>query len=405
MRRNPRIRNRVLIGLVLAAMVALSIPVVFAGGAEGDPVYAPEGVLELNLGKSDSFTWDTYTDSIQTRRNNCEVFNYSQTLATLTPFNGTIGFVKDGIGVRGAGDGGGATCGQINSANAEALSISLSGVLGDGYVMAAVDLDLEFKHGGEALIEFFLGGTLVDSVVFNPDGPADDGPDSSDGDNYRFAHDFLDETGVPTAVFDTVKITALSGELSLEGGADGTEPGTLNIASNSSQFGIYKEYDGELTCGEIATDFEAGYQGDFKLESISEDGTPVDCGSKYYDIEPDPANSDFLFAPADADTGGTAIFSGVLTADAQPITVDPLTGLQVILLEYDPTGGTTFQPMFACEQHPGGTPITSLAGVLPAGETYCFFDVIIDVYYDDNVMVADEAWYVVGEDDPNFSFK
>jgi hypothetical protein len=287
------------------------------------------------------------------------------------------------------------------------LSVSLSGELND-YVMGSVDLDLELKHGAAADIEFFLGGASVGTDFFDPAGPNDDGPDSSDGDNYRYTYGpILDDLGNPTVVFDTVAITATTGEISLEGGADGTENGTLNPTSNASQFGIYREYDGQFTCGDAATAFEAGVEGTFTLVSIGGDETPELCGYKYYDIEADAANSQFLFAPADASGAtGTAVFSGVLSANDQPLTVDPITGVQIILLEYDPTGGTNFQPMFACEQPPADASFSNLDAMLPAGESYCFFDVMLDTEYDAaGDLVGDETWYVVGYDDPNFSFK
>ena len=246
MRRKLRSSSPLFIGLLLVALIGVSVPVVMAGGAtEPPPAFADAGVLELELGRADQFTWDGNVETISSRRNDCTAVtvgggNNDADLVEITALGGALGFVKDGFGVQGPSDGSGEPCGRMD-APGEAISIKLSGLLGDPYYMTAIDLDLEFKFDGAAEVEFFLAGARVAGPVsVDPASPSDDGPDSRDGDNYRV---FIDPSSPDHDVyFDEVRITATAGAVSLEGGADGTEDGSL-APSGSSQFQIVRQYD------------------------------------------------------------------------------------------------------------------------------------------------------------------
>ncbi|MCH7919223.1 MAG: hypothetical protein IIC50_14715 [Planctomycetes bacterium] len=146
-------------------------------------------------------------------------------------------------------------------------------------------IDIEGKHDVAVSYQLYLGGVQVGGLqqAFNCEDDTDCGPDSSDGDNFRVI--------IADAVFDRIDLIVTStegGEFSLNGGADGTEPGPLGdfLHTNDSLFHITDVEN--VTCNTAATPLgeEGGPQGTFFL---------ANCGGatgKSIAFEADTANNE-----------------------------------------------------------------------------------------------------------------
>ncbi|HEX9762974.1 MAG TPA: hypothetical protein VGA97_07745, partial [Acidimicrobiia bacterium] len=214
---NGRVQTRVAIFAALVAVAAVLVPAGLAAGSHGaDPaINGDPSVILLTLGRPDEVTWGDDTQSISTRNNDCLVVDFADPpeILVVTGIGGQLGQVKDGLGVKSAGDGSGEPCGRVEAEDGEAISVALGSHL-DGYLMSAIDVDLELKFNAAVEVSFFHEGFEVASDEFSPMGGSDDGPDSSDGDNYRYVFDPDDPV-----YFDEVEFRPTSGALSLEGGA------------------------------------------------------------------------------------------------------------------------------------------------------------------------------------------
>ena len=261
-----RIQTRLALLGALAALVAVLVPAGLASGSHGeDPVVTTgdPSLVYLTTGKQDNIQWSAGTEDIQTAKNDCSVVNFvtPPDLLTVTPGGGTLGFVKDGFGVQSAGDGAGEPCGRAEADDGETLTVSLGSTL-DSYLMTAIDVDIEMKFNAILDIIFYHDGVEVDRVTgWTGMGGSDDGPDSKDLDNFRFNSEDNNVKNITGEFFDTVMFVPTSGAISLEGGADGTDPNTLGGVDNpygntpqvdesrSSVFQIQPVADGEITCG------------------------------------------------------------------------------------------------------------------------------------------------------------
>jgi len=107
----------------------------------------------------------------------------------------------------------------------------------------------------------YLGEDLVATESLPSGGGSDSGPDSADGDNYRWLVD-------PASPFDklvlSVDPSTPGGAFSLEGGADGTSPlpGGLGAALSTSDSVFQLAFTGVLDCGQSAP-------------TVGGDGTPT----------------------------------------------------------------------------------------------------------------------------------
>lgn len=401
-----------------ALITGLLLPAGLAVGSHDDIVVDPDGgtsVVLLTLGKRDQVTWNGLTQGITTRNNDCLAVSFAPTpqLLVVSAIGGELGEVKDGLGVRGPNDGSGEPCGRV-SAPDQAISVTLGQAL-EGHVMAAVDLDLELKFNAEVEATFLLGGHQVGLDVFNPSEGSDDGPDSKDGDNYRYFHRPMNN-GQPV-YFDQVVLRAAAGAFSLEGGADlasNDEPdafGQLDPTSKSSQFEVVPAFDGEITCQDIVP--------------ISVGGVPVSAsvimhamkvGDGAWDIgctERKPYNAgvtfdSVLFVPELE--GTTARYTMEVTLVDQEITGSAGQVTSLIAL-YDPEGNPDpTKPLLACL----GEPVTDGdgyeafwtqddTGLLPSeDETACYYSVQLVITGED---VGTEIWGIYFEDDPVVTFK
>ncbi len=227
-------------------------PTYTAGAFPGDG-----GVIRLHTGQDDYVRVDPAGAATGTPQplsaTRCEL---SAPLPSALTFAATgrssVGFIQDAIGLRARGEGQGTSCGQVNGSG-EALVVSTP-----GKAMDFAELDIEGKFGATVVAALYRGTELVTTQTLASGGP-DSGPDSSDGDNFRW------RVGTPvgstaTVYFDQIRLSVSpstpDGAFSLEGGADGTapEPGGLGstLATSDSLF-HYVSIDGFLTCGGAPT--------------------------------------------------------------------------------------------------------------------------------------------------------
>ena len=144
------------------------------------------------------------------------------------------------------GEGTGTPCGRVDGPS-QALTLRLGGVLA-GKLISFAELDIEGKFNVTVLAQAYQGTNLVGSDQKKTGTNSDSGPDSGDGDNYRWRIE-------PRMPFDrlvlSVDPTTPNGAFSLEGGADGTAPGPLgaSLVTNDSLFQL-ADFTGMLDCGQ-----------------------------------------------------------------------------------------------------------------------------------------------------------
>jgi len=236
-------------------MVLLILPLALASGqtTSGSLSLPDEGVLRLHLDSDvDQFLYEPASGPAQTQEitvTGCAatLSTSGSTLVTMsvlpTP-KGSLGLFDDGLGVKTKGNGGnGQPCGRADGPD-EALMVTLAGSLADKEIVFA-ELDIEGKFNVAVDATLYLDGTVVANAEPLLTGEASDsGPDSGDGDNYRWV---IDEGVLFDAILLSVSPTTPDGAFSLEGGADGTAPGSLGITDS-----VFKltDVDGFIPCGD-----------------------------------------------------------------------------------------------------------------------------------------------------------
>ncbi len=127
-----------------------------------------------------------------------------------------IGFVEDGIGVNENGNGNGQDCGRVDyldDGNTETLTLELGPAVTD-QMISSIDFDFEAKFDAQVRIEFLRNGVAFDEVIPEPfSSGSDSGPDSKFRDKYTYT------AATSLGLFDGVRISMVSGGVSLEGGA------------------------------------------------------------------------------------------------------------------------------------------------------------------------------------------
>jgi hypothetical protein len=167
---------------------------------------------------------------------------------------GKLGFVDHEFGVQVKGEGNGTPCGRVDGLN-QALTLQLAGALATDEFDYA-ELDVEVKFGGTVRAELYFGSQLMRVELLPTGGASDSGPDSADGDNYRFRLPAVGTTSVFNKIVLKLDPSTPGGAFSLAGGEDGTapQPGGLGttLATSDSLFHI-TDVDGILNCGDTVT--------------------------------------------------------------------------------------------------------------------------------------------------------
>lgn len=306
------------------------------------------GVLRLRLGPTDHFKWqppagsDTpaQTQAISTS-GGCGASLTGPSLVGLSASGGSVGFVSDGFGVRGSGEGSGQPCGRVDGS--QKLSVQLGSVLANRAVDFA-ELDIEGKFDAAFTIQASLGGSPVGSPASYATAGTDSGPDSGDGDNFRVR---FPKTG--TLLFDKLTFSVTSGAISLEGGADGTEPCDSTLASECLASGSLGEtidggspttdslfhlvkFDGLLNCNAPAVNEPSGAAGEPSITLVRLNNIGgASCTPIPYDLETLTGQVDILKDLL----GQEAQFRAVITWPAREETYP----LQASTIDYDGPGG------------------------------------------------------------------
>ena len=210
------------IGLLGAASVGAFTSSVSPAAGDG-PVQQLEevGVLRLDLtGSAGRFTFTpagapapTNTQTISVNGKCAASASATPTLVTLTSVGGTLGLVTHGLGVRQKN-----TCGPAEGrfSGSEMVTVALGSFFGSDVLVADAELDVEGKFN--AALDVLLDGETT--PVNRPlQSSSDNGPDSGIGDNTRV---LLSDEQSDVEPFRTMTLTAHGGEVSLEGGGDGS---------------------------------------------------------------------------------------------------------------------------------------------------------------------------------------
>jgi hypothetical protein len=228
-------RSAIAIG---ASLLSVSALVALPGSTS--PVQSPDvttsslpdgGVVRLHLGSSDYFRFDApdgsggYTPGAPApiSVNQCVATTSGVMAVQVGPANGVLGLVAEGLGVRGAGEGLGQRCGQVNGPD-QSLGLTLTGPLG-GMLMDRAELDIEGKFDATVRAELYRGSELVGVETLNTGALSDSGPDSGTNDNYRWV---IPTPGAAALLFDRMLLrvdpSTPNGGFSLAGVAEGTAP-------------------------------------------------------------------------------------------------------------------------------------------------------------------------------------
>jgi hypothetical protein len=411
-----RRRARILSLGALALVVALLPAGLAAGSHDGSTTtFGDPSVILLTLGTKDEVRWPNGAQNITIRNNNCTV-TVPTGILNITPTGGQLGAVKDGLGVKSSMDGTGEPCGRVEASDGEAISVALGSDL-DGYLMSAIDVDLELKFNAIVDVIFMHDGATVHTFEdFSGTGGSDDGPDSGDGDNFRFSYPGEDDDPI---LFDTVMFNPTAGAMSLEGGADGTENGSL-APNNSSQFQVVQSFDGEITCSQSETIAEDGVStsGVVTMHSEDPDGEgSADWTTESCDLKPfseDVEDDALAFVPVLA--GTAARYTIEVTVEDQAVTVGSGGQITSLIAVFNANGDlsfpdTTTDPLQPCvgqpvlDQSAAGydafwtQPAT---GLLPGTEAACWYHASVDPT---GAGSGTEHWGIYFEDDPGFSFR
>jgi hypothetical protein len=344
------------------------------------------GVLRLHLGSApQQWRFDPVDGSATTQAigisTGCKLSPTSGSLVSLapTPTNATVGLTTDGIGVRSNGEGGGVPCGRVDADKGQQLRVSLDGSGLDGALADFMELDIEAKGDVVVVADLYLDGEKVGPSYELPTGSrSDSGPDSADGDNYRFR---VPTTG--TAAFDAFVLRPkTAGSFSLAGGQDGTtvDQGSLGEQLGTSDSLIHlKEASGILDCGESSGDVTGG-----DTTANFTRGENEDCALIPYLLR---VENDDVLVQKDLSEQPSANFTMTVEWDAEPA---PATGGELsrqTFIDYDPEtpGGET--PLLWCEGGP--TP--------PDGEFWCLTEQTSALQADGAVIVTETLF---GAGDP-----
>jgi hypothetical protein len=346
------------------------------------------GVLRLHLGSSPQQWRFDPVEGLSTSQavgvsSGCKLSPTSGPLVSYAPTTSStyVGLTTDGIGVRANGEGSGVPCGRVDGDKKQTLTVSLNGTALSGALADYMELDIEAKGDVIVIAELYLNGERVGPSYELPTGSrSDSGPDSADGDNYRFR--------VPpapgTAAFDAFVLRPKNnvGSFSLAGGQDGTAPegGGLGEDLGTSDSLIHlKEATGILDCGDSSGDVTGG-----DTTANFTRGQNADCELIPYLLR---VENDDVLLQKDLTGQAGANFTMVVTWDAEPAPADGGALSRTTNIDYTPEDAAGVHPIEWCLAGP--TP--------PAGEFWCL-TAQSSVLRPDGLVVVTETLY--GADDP-----
>ena len=257
-------RKLLILVAVMGALAALTGSITPGQAATGFPL-PDEGVVRLHMANDGQYVrFDATNPSGGFTIGTPSPITVSSCVATVSgplsvtptpaPATGKLGLVDNGLGVQIKGEGNGTPCGRVDGLS-QALTLAPAGALATKEFDFA-ELDVEVKFGGTVRADLYLGAQLVKSEVLPTTGSSDSGPDSADGDNYRWRLPAVGTTAIFNKIVLKVDASTPGGAFSLAGGDDGTapQPGGLGatLATSDSLFHV-TDIDGILNCGDTAT--------------------------------------------------------------------------------------------------------------------------------------------------------
>jgi hypothetical protein len=347
----PVVSTMRIVGVLGAvALAAATLPGAAAAGDGAAAAIGGGGVVQLHLGNdADYVKFVPPTDSGEqpsmqsiVAKKCLATFAASPSLVSLTsepgPPDGAVGLFDHGLGVKTSGEGTGTPCSRVDGLS-QALRLSLSGPL-KGSLISFAELDIEGKFGVTVLARAYAGSTFVGSSQL-PTGPSSDsGPDSADGDNFRWLIS-------PSSPFDTLVLSVdpltPGGSFSLEGGADGTtpQPGGVGEALGTSDSILQLAFTGVLDCGQSAPTVGGGTTPKVDLTR----GQNANCQKIPYLLRTDKngAAQSVLLEKA-LGNQDSANFTMTTVWQPEPA-VNPLPATTI---DYDGPGGNSPTPMVWC---------------------------------------------------------
>jgi hypothetical protein len=384
-------RNIGVLGAVALAAAALPGAAIAGGGSSA--AIEGGGVVQLHLGNDGDYVKFSppsgQSPSVQpiTEKKCVATPAASPSLVSITSEpglpGGAVGLFDHSLGVKTAGEGVGTPCSRVDGLS-QKLRLSLSDSLKSSLISFA-ELDVEGKFGVTVRAEAFVGTMSVGSSTL-PTGPgSDSGPDSADGDNFRWLIK-------PDQPFDTLLLsvdpTTPDGSFSLEGGADGTTPlpGGVGAALGTSDSILQLAFTGVLDCGQSAPTVGGGTTPKVDLTR----GQNPQCQKIPYLLRTDKtgaAQSVLLEKALGNQTG--ANFTMTTVWQPEPA-VNPL---PTTTIDYDGPGGNMPTPMKWC--------LGTTASPLPVpGQAWCLTSQQVSLVGGGNVQLT-EGYF--GSGDPRWA--
>lgn len=322
-------RARSRIAVLAAGTLGLSVALVSTGSLStanaSGPTAQPAGALTLTTftgsTTGDAWSFGSTTQSVGAVPGTCTLTPTSGALAPLVTLSATGGvpaFATHMIGVNGAPFPN-YQCAKINKYAGyagQSLTIALNnaavGPLHDAelgaFLAARATLDIEVTDNSKLQADLIAGGAVVGTTQLWAD---DNKTPTTVPAGYTYCHlpyktwmrdTYGSKDNCTWAIdkginFDAIKLTAITGSFSVEGGGDWGAA----AASHRTTFDIVKFYDGVTTCGE---DITIGGAGDLSgnLVPLDVEGAPCEGGTPY---TVDATDDGLTFhKPATADANG-----------------------------------------------------------------------------------------------------
>jgi len=378
------------------ALAAAALPGAAAAGGGSSAAIGGGGVVQLHLGDDGDYVkFSPPTDSgrspsvQQIVSKKClATLGASPSLVSLTaepgPPTGAVGLFDHGLGVKATGEGTGTPCSRVDGLS-QALHLSLTGSLA-GKLISFAELDIEGKFGVTVLARAYAGSTLVGSSQLPTSPLSDSGPDSADGDNFRWLIQ-------PSLPFDTLVLSVdpstPGGSFSLEGGADGTTPlpGGVGAGLGTSDSILQlADFTGVLDCGQSSPTIGGGATPTVDLTR----GQNPNCQKIPYLLRTDKtgaAQSVLLEKMLGNQVG--ANFTMTTVWQPEPA-INPL---PTTTIDYDGPGGNPPTPMVWC--------LGTTASPLPApGQAWCLVSQQVAIVGGRNVQMTERYF---GSGDPRWA--
>jgi hypothetical protein len=298
--------------------------------------------------------------------NKCAV-STDGSLLVLSESGGTrgIGEVSNGLGVRTKNNCSTAQ-GRLDQSQSLTFTLGGSSALPEDVLIKSAEVDVEGKFDADlAFTAFFEGGSETGTIGLP--NTSDNGPDSGVGDNNLV-------TIAPSNYFTAIALYPDGGQVSIEGGGDGTVSGGAlrsALGTNATLFELVTvtEYDGIIACGETTDEVGDGTMTALATLTRGDDNVLGKAGGGECDVE-------IGYNLSSSVAGSVQTISFEFEEDELPswfgsftwapeTAVVPVPATQV---DVDGDGPGGYADLEWCAGVSGGIPI------LPSGESWCMVE-------------------------------